>query len=94
MKQPVYYYMFDPASGVYLGYNEASENPEVPGSYFTPYGSTLVEPPVCTEKQVAVWRLDRWFLLYNMKAPVGTRPSFRFRFAMAWDLLFGKAAQG
>lgn len=90
MADPVYYFMFDPANGLYLGYGEASPDPES-GGHFLPYGATFITPPLCTAHQILAWRSGAWCLLSTI--PRGVIPSWSERIRMAWDMLFGRRSK-
>jgi len=53
-------YSFDPATGAYLGREQAWASPQEPGVYHFPANTTEVKPPAIDADQAAVWDGAKW----------------------------------
>lgn len=53
-------YHYNPITGEFLSVGLADPNPLEPGKFLIPAHATEIEPPVTSEKQVAVWKGSAW----------------------------------
>lgn len=52
-------YLYD-TNNIYCGEYDAQESPLEPGVYIAPSSSTTTPPPVTANKQVAIFKQDKW----------------------------------
>lgn len=55
-------YHYNPITGEFLSVGLADPNPLEPGKFLIPAHATEIEPPVTSEKQVAVWNRAAWLV--------------------------------
>lgn len=80
------FYSFTPINGLYLGYGSAQPSPEEPGVFLLPAFATFVEPPLCRENEIAIWRPTDHEWVKRWVAPIPKAP-LKSRVAAAWKAL-------
>lgn len=60
-------YNYDKNTGVFLSETEAQENPKQKGQFLIPRYSTIVSPPIHSDKEIAVFKDGFWSLIPDLR---------------------------